>query len=248
MSRAIRPHYGREASFLKILYDDSQNCTFATFAGTPTASVAGFAVGAICLDSTNSLAYLNTGTAASATWTVLAISGQTIAALTITALTATTGTIPTLTTTSVVGAATKTPVTIAAATTTLTLVPATHANRTILVQSTGGLAVTPVAATGTGDVYRFACIAAITGGSFTVDAKAGNASDVFTGWVQSYKATTFTPYVTASNSNLLTYNGTTTGGAAIGDWFQMEDIATNKWLVTGYTIQSGTIATMFSNH
>lgn len=140
------------------------------------------------------------------------------------------------------------PVTVAAATTTLTLTPALHARRLVLVQSTGGLAITPPAATGTGDVYRIVCIAAISGGSLTLDAKAGNASDVFTGWLQTYKATTFTPYPTASNSNLLTFDGTTQGGAAIGDWFEIQDIKTNKWLLTGYTIQSGTIATPLSNH
>lgn len=141
-----------------------------------------------------------------------------------------------------------TPVTVAAATTTLTLVPATHANRLVRVQSTGGLAITPPAATGTGDRYRIVCIAVISGGNLTIDAKAGAASDVFTGWIQTYKATTFTPYPTASNSNLITFDGSTMGGAAIGDWVEIIDIATNKWLVTGYTIQSGTIASMFSNH
>ncbi len=139
-------------------------------------------------------------------------------------------------------------VAVPAATTTLSLTAALHAGRTIAVASTGGLAITPPAATGTGNRYLIACQAAITGGSLTLDAKAGNASDVFTGWIQSYKATTFTPYPTAANSNLLTYNGTTTGGAAAGDWFEIRDIALHQWLVTGYTIQSGSIASMFSNH
>ncbi len=144
--------------------------------------------------------------------------------------------------------ATRAPVSVAAATTTLTLTPALHAGRTLLVAPTGGLAITPPAATGTGNRYRIVCTAAVSGGSLTLNAKLGAASDVFTGWIQSYKATTFTPYPTASNSNLITFNGTTTGGAAAGDWFEIEDIATNKWLITGYTIQSGTIATMFSNN
>ncbi len=133
-----------------------------------------------------------------------------------------------------------------AASTTLALTAASPSTQ--LIQSTGGLAVTPPAATGSNQVFRFICVAIISGGSFTVDAKAGNASDVFTGWLQSYKATTFTPYPTASNSNLITFNGTTTGGAAIGDWFEIRDIGLHEWLIQGYTIQSGSIATMFSNH
>lgn len=135
-----------------------------------------------------------------------------------------------------------------AATTTLTLTEATHEGKTLVISSTGGLAVTPPAATGSGGKYRFICGAVISGGNFTVDAKAGNSSDVFTGWMQSYKATTFTPYPTAANSNLITFDGSTKGGAAIGDWFEIEDFATHEWKVTGYTIQSGTIASMFSNH
>ncbi len=140
------------------------------------------------------------------------------------------------------------PVVVAAATTTLTLSPTLHARRLVCVQSTGGLAITPPAATGTGDIYKIVCVAAISGGNLTLDAKAGNASDVLTGWIQSYKATTFTPYPTASNSNLITFDGSTKGGAAIGDWFEIQDIALHEWLVLGYTIQSGTIASMFSNH
>lgn len=140
------------------------------------------------------------------------------------------------------------PVVVPAGTTTLTLVPATHAGRILNIASTGGLALTPPAATGTGDVYEFICSAAITGGSFTFDAKAGNASDVIYGWLQSYKATTFTPYPNASNSNLITFNGTTTGGAAIGDWFRVTDAALHVWKIEGFTVQSGSIATMFSNH
>lgn len=135
-----------------------------------------------------------------------------------------------------------------AATTTLTLTEATHEGKTLVISSTGGLAVTPPAATGSGGKYRFICGAVISGGNFTVDAKAGNSSDVFTGWMQSYKATTFTPYPTAANSNLITFDGSTKGGAAIGDWFEIEDFQLHEWKVTGYTIQSGTIASMFSNH
>lgn len=141
-----------------------------------------------------------------------------------------------------------TPVVVPAGTTTLTLTPALHAGRILNLAPTGGLALTPPAATGTGDVYEFICSAAITGGSFTFDAKAGNASDVIYGWIQTYKATTFTPYINASNSNLLTLDGTTKGGAAIGDWFRVTDAALHVWKIESFLTQSGTIATPFSNH
>ena len=41
-------------------------------------------------------------------------------------------------------------------------------------------------------------------------------------------------------------NGTTTGGVAIGDFIELIDIATDKWLVFGHTTTSGTEATPFS--
>jgi hypothetical protein len=45
---------------------------------TPTASAAGYAPGALAIDSTNALVYRNTGTAAAATWTVFSTSSTTI--------------------------------------------------------------------------------------------------------------------------------------------------------------------------
>lgn len=136
---------------------------------------------------------------------------------------------------------------IAAATTTLTLAPATHAGKTLLISSTGGLAITPPAATGTFNVYQFLFTAAITGGNFTFDAKAGNASDVLNGILLGNKVATLANYGTAANSNLLTFDGTTLGGLK-GDLVTLIDIATNTWKIQGLISQSGTVATPFSNH
>lgn len=133
---------------------------------------------------------------------------------------------------------------------TLTLAPATHAGRLVVLAGTtaiAGVAITPPAATGTGDRYTIVFGATITSNTTTLDAKAGNASDVFYGWLQTYKATTFTPYITASNSNLMTFDGSTRGGI-LGDMIEIIDAATNVWLVRGFTNQTGTIATPFSNH
>lgn len=191
-------------------------------AGPPTNGQAGFVPGCTYQNISATLAgtflYVNTGTSTSSVWTPIAVTFGS----------------PLLA--------------IPAATTTLTLTPSLHAGKWLEIAPTGGLAITPPAATGTGNTYRFYCTAAITGGSFTFDAKAGNASDVLYGWIQTNKAGTFTPYANASNTNLLTLNGTTTGGAAIGDWFEVQDMATNQWKLTGFFTQSGTIATPLSNH
>ncbi len=141
------------------------------------------------------------------------------------------------------------PVVIAAATTTLTLTPAAHANRAVLLQSTGGLVITPPAATGTGNTYTLIVIATITGGSVTVDFKAANASDVINGTAAQFKAGTGVTFYSAStNTNLLTLNGTTTGGI-IGDFIQIMDVALHQWVVQEWTTQAtSTVASPFSNH
>ena len=139
-------------------------------------------------------------------------------------------------------------VTVAAATTTLTLDPTTHAGKLVLLQSTGGLAITPPAATGTGNRYDMVVITTVSGGNVTWDPKAGNASDVCAGAL--YGGTTGAAgsvWVTASNSNLVTLNGGTTGGLA-GTHLIAIDVATNKWSIYGTVISSGTSATPFSNH
>lgn len=139
-------------------------------------------------------------------------------------------------------------VTVAAATTTLQLVRATHAGKIILVQSTGGLAVTPVPATGTGDVYEFIVMTTISGGTFSIDAKAGAAADVFAGALfGGTSGTGAAAWPTASNSNFIQFNATTTGGL-VGTAVSMQDIKTNLWWVTGTIVSSGTAATPFSNH
>lgn len=139
-------------------------------------------------------------------------------------------------------------ITVPPASTTLTLTAALHANRRLLIASTGGLAITPPAATGTGNVYTFIIKATIAGGNFTIDAKAGNASDIFAGiaW-QNKTGTGITTTPTASNTNLITLSGSTTGGI-IGDLITMVDAGTNVWNLEIVGQYTGTFATPFSNH
>ena len=54
------------------------------------------------------------------------------------------------------------------------------------------------------------------------------------------------PWVTAAASDTVTLDGTTTGGASIGDWIEVIDIASNQWVISGQTTSSGTEATPFS--
>ena len=49
-----------------------------------------------------------------------------------------------------------------------------------------------------------------------------------------------------SSNNILTLNGTTTGGVQIGDTIQFLDLAVGTWAVSGDLVGSGTVATPFS--
>lgn len=141
------------------------------------------------------------------------------------------------------------PVVVAAATATLTLTPALHANRLVLIQSTGGLVITPAPATGTGNVYAIVVIATVSGGSVTIDFKAANATDVINGTGTQFKVGTSTlSYSCGTNTNLVTLNGTTTGGI-IGDFFSWADVATHQNIIVEFNTQAtSTVATPFSNH
>lgn len=139
-------------------------------------------------------------------------------------------------------------VVVPAATTTLTLTEALHEGKILVLQSTGGLAITPIAATGSGGVYQFVVKTAISGGNVTIDAKAGNASDIVSGRAYQLKVGTGeTVYAAGASDNLITINGTTLGGLK-GDYIRMIDVATNLWYVFIDSTASGSVATPFSNH
>jgi len=53
-------------------------------------------------------------------------------------------------------------------------------------------------------------------------------------------------YPTAADSDTVTLNGTTQGGAKIGDWLEFEDIAADTYTVRGMLTGSGTVVTPFS--
>lgn len=140
---------------------------------------------------------------------------------------------------------TNAPVNITAAT---VLTAALHAGKILTINNAASFLITPPAATGTGNTYRMFVGTTITSVGLTIDAKAGAASDVFYGLnFQMLVGTGLSVYATASNSNLITLNGTTTGGLK-GDWIVMTDVATNQWHLEMYTVATGSVATPFSNH
>jgi hypothetical protein len=131
---------------------------------------------------------------------------------------------------------------------TLTLTQALHGGKIVTINRATGITITPPPATGTGTSYRLFVGTTMSGGSTTIDAKAGNASDVFYGLnLQMLVGTGSSCYATASNSNLITLNGSTQGGLK-GDWITLADVATNVWFIEMLTVATGSVATPFSNH
>jgi hypothetical protein len=119
-----------------------------------------------------------------------------------------------------------------------------NSGRTMLLALAGGFTTTLPAATGTGNIYRFIVFIVSTTG-YVIKA-AG--SDVYKGSLEIDASATVGSterFVSTANQNI-TLNGTTTGGVAIGDWIQIQDIASGVWAVTGLLVGSGTLATPFS--
>lgn len=103
-------------------------------------------------------------------------------------------------------------------------------------------------AIGTGDVgmYFIFYSTIISTGTQTITA---GAADLLTGSIAiidvgATGSDTFVPDVT--DDLVITLNGTTTGGVAVGSWVTLTAISSTRWFVQGVFNGSGTLATPFS--
>jgi len=131
---------------------------------------------------------------------------------------------------------------------TLTLTAASHAGKQINLDTAVGTTIILPAATGTGNKYRFVVTVLATSNSHIV--KVANSTDAMQGMIISTLSGTPTTNntwpATAGTSDTITLNRTTTGSVTKGEWFEVQDIATNVFQVFGVTTQSGSAATPFS--
>lgn len=143
-----------------------------------------------------------------------------------------------------------------AAATTLALTQATHGNKTVTVSATVPIAITLPAASGSNTMYRLVYNVAATGTSSTI--KVANASDALQGVYMSPVTATATHMAfaavssatTGTRSDTLSFNGTTTGGAA-GCVVEIWDIASGAagqgfWQVIALDTCVSTTTTPFS--
>jgi hypothetical protein len=128
---------------------------------------------------------------------------------------------------------------------TLTATAASHAGRTVLLDRAAGQAVTLPAATGTGNSYKFFVKTTITSNSTTI--KVADATDVMAGVaiVANDSDASASIFETASTTDTITFDGTTTGGI-LGATVELQDVATNLWSVRVIGAATGSEATPFS--
>lgn len=125
-----------------------------------------------------------------------------------------------------------------------------HDGKTCILNALAGCVITLPPATGSGCRLRFIRTVATTSVGDVI--KVQNATDVMIGsaLVNATAGGTGFPTVNtgtvATNSDTITTNRTTTGGATAGDLIEMEDIAPNLWVVEANLNGSGTVATPFS--
>jgi hypothetical protein len=113
---------------------------------------------------------------------------------------------------------------------------ATHESKTLLLGEVGGnalCAMTLPAATGGGARYLFK-VSVVNTSSYTITT---NTTDVFNGKILTHDLDitdgTLLHAFNSTAATIVTLNGTTTGGAAIGDWVEIEDILAGVWSIRG---------------
>lgn len=129
----------------------------------------------------------------------------------------------------------------------VTLMQQVHEGRTLLLQSAVLTTVTLPTATGSGSVYKF-IVGAVNAAGYVIKAAVGTnllkgtilqtnsgASGALRGWSP------------AATDDTITLNSTTTGGAAVGDFLELQDIGANLWAVRGSVTCTGTAATPYSD-
>ena len=123
-----------------------------------------------------------------------------------------------------------------------------HESRMIVMGGAGSARTfTLPAATGSGAIYTFV-VGAVNTSNYLIKTAAG--TDTFDGSILNGDSDTSGAcrlWSPAATDDTITLNGTTTGGASIGDWVEVHDLAANQWAVTGVTTGTGTVATPFSD-
>lgn len=124
-----------------------------------------------------------------------------------------------------------------------TLTPDGYAGRPIVLNAAAGLTVTLPASTGSGATYEIIVGTTVSSNSYII--QVANASDVMMGVLGIATDIAGVTVPTTSTSDTITMNGSTTGGV-LGSRVLLQDVAANKWAVSGALVSTGAEATPFS--
>jgi len=127
----------------------------------------------------------------------------------------------------------------------LTVTSAAHSGRTVLLDRAAGQAVTLPAASGSGNSYKFFVLTTITSNTTTIKVADGTDVRASVAIVANDSDATASIFETASTSDTITFDGSTTGGI-LGATVELQDVATNLWSVRVVGAATGTEATPFS--
>lgn len=131
--------------------------------------------------------------------------------------------------------------------TTLAVTEVLHEGREVILSLLAGFTSTLPASVGLGAKYRFKVGIVVTSNSYII--KVANATDIIQGTVAALSdgSNAMLGWIAGAADDTITLNHTTTGGASIGDWIELQDIKLGVWAVTGIITQTGTEATPFSS-
>lgn len=132
---------------------------------------------------------------------------------------------------------------------TLTVTEALHDGKTILMNRSAGITITLPAATASGMRLRFV-VGGVSTTGYVIKSVVG--TDLMEGVIIGASTTDSATdaartWLSGATDDTITLNGTTTGGVAVGDWVELEDLSATGWYVRGMITQSGTEATPFSD-
>lgn len=117
----------------------------------------------------------------------------------------------------------------------------THAGTTVLLNKADGITVTLPSSVGKGAIYKF-----FVGTTFTSNGVIQvTTTDIMQGGVSVSTDAGGVTILTASTSDTLTMNGSTTGGLK-GSFVEFEDVSAGIWKVSGFLVSTGAEATPFS--
>lgn len=128
-------------------------------------------------------------------------------------------------------------------TATVTLDRDVHSDTDVTINRAAGCTVTLPASSGKGDVYTLFVGTTITSNNAII--QVANSTDIMQGVIHLTTDIAGTSMPTASTTDTITMNGSTTGGVK-GSWVRLTDVSSGVWMLEGGLICTGTEATPFS--